>query len=34
MFLVMIQWGKMFRERSREKYWAIVVENQEKGMGH
>ncbi|RAH70796.1 putative MFS transporter [Aspergillus aculeatinus CBS 121060] len=33
-FLVMIQWGKMFRERSREKYWAIVVENQEKGMGH
>ncbi|OJJ99483.1 hypothetical protein ASPACDRAFT_30167 [Aspergillus aculeatus ATCC 16872] len=33
-FLVMIKWGKMFRERSREKYWAIVVENQEKGMGH
>ncbi|PYH77771.1 kinase-like protein [Aspergillus uvarum CBS 121591] len=33
-FLVMIKWGKGFRERSREKYWAIVVENQEKGMGH
>ncbi|PYH46621.1 putative serine/threonine protein kinase ENV7 [Aspergillus saccharolyticus JOP 1030-1] len=33
-FLVMIKWGKMFRERSREKYWDIVVENQTKGMGH
>ncbi|RAL09256.1 putative MFS transporter [Aspergillus homomorphus CBS 101889] len=33
-FLGMIKWGKTFRERSREKYWRIVVENQEKGMGH
>ncbi|PYI19127.1 putative MFS transporter [Aspergillus japonicus CBS 114.51] len=33
-FLVMIKWGKGFRERSREKYWAIVEENQAKGMGH
>lgn len=33
-FLVMIKWGKMFRERSREKYWNIVVANWEKGMGH
>ncbi|PYI25939.1 MFS transporter [Aspergillus indologenus CBS 114.80] len=33
-FLVMIKWGKGCRERSREKYWAIVAENQAKGMGH
>ncbi|KAL2004918.1 hypothetical protein VTN00DRAFT_2768 [Thermoascus crustaceus] len=33
-FLVMIKWGKTFRERSRERYWELVVENWEKGMGH
>ncbi|KAJ5315971.1 hypothetical protein N7476_006278 [Penicillium atrosanguineum] len=33
-FLVMIKWGKAFRVRSREKYWQIVQENWEKGMGH
>ncbi len=33
-FLVMIKWGKSFRVRSREKYWQIVQENWEKGMGH
>ncbi|PLN82855.1 MFS general substrate transporter [Aspergillus taichungensis] len=33
-FLVMIKWGKGCRIRSREKYWAIVKENQAKGMGH
>ena len=30
----MIKWGKGCRIRSREKYWAIVKENQAKGMGH
>lgn len=33
-FLVMIKWGKTFRSNSREKYWDIVIENWEKGMGH
>ncbi|KAF7116253.1 hypothetical protein CNMCM5793_004329 [Aspergillus hiratsukae] len=33
-FLVMIKWGKTFRARSREKYWAIVRENRARGMGH
>ena len=33
-FLVMIVWGKMFRERSRETYWKIVTENSKRGMGH
>ncbi|THC93851.1 hypothetical protein EYZ11_006664 [Aspergillus tanneri] len=33
-FLVMIRWGKMFRTRSREKYWRLVLENLEKGMSH
>jgi hypothetical protein len=33
-FLVMIKWGKSFRIKSREKYWNLVVENSEKGMGH
>ena len=33
-FLVMIKWGKTFRSQSREKYWDIVIENWEKGMGH
>ncbi|KAL4913820.1 kinase-like protein [Aspergillus aurantiobrunneus] len=33
-FLVMVRWGKMFRLRSRKKYWSVVVENWEKGMGH
>jgi serine/threonine kinase 16 len=30
----MIKWGKRFRVQSRTKYWRIVVENWEKGMGH
>ncbi|PWY72456.1 MFS transporter [Aspergillus sclerotioniger CBS 115572] len=33
-FLVMIKWGKTFRIHSREKYWRIVEENWERGMGH
>jgi hypothetical protein len=33
-FLIMVKWGKSFRVRSREKYWALVTENWEKGMGH
>lgn len=33
-FLIMMKWGKTFREHSRERYWNIVVENWEKGMGH
>jgi len=33
-FLVMIRWGKTFRARSRERYWELVVENWERGMGH
>ncbi|KAJ5218248.1 uncharacterized protein N7498_000347 [Penicillium cinerascens] len=33
-FLVMIKYGKACRVRSREKYWQIVQENWEKGMGH
>ncbi|CAG8007245.1 unnamed protein product [Penicillium olsonii] len=33
-FLFMIKFGKTFRERSREKYWKLVQENWEKGMGH
>ncbi|PWY89333.1 MFS general substrate transporter [Aspergillus heteromorphus CBS 117.55] len=33
-FLVMTRWGKMFRVRSRERYWKIVEENWERGMGH
>ncbi|KAJ9296688.1 hypothetical protein DTO271G3_4887 [Paecilomyces variotii] len=33
-FLIMIKWGKTFRERSREKYWDLVVQNWERGMGH
>ena len=30
-FLVMIRWGKWFRERSRRAYWEIVRENIRKG---
>ncbi|KAJ5291086.1 hypothetical protein N7478_000337 [Penicillium angulare] len=33
-FLVMIKYGKSYRIRSRERYWKIVQENWEKGMGH
>ncbi|KAJ5528039.1 hypothetical protein N7513_012198 [Penicillium frequentans] len=33
-FLVMIKYGKSFRIRSRERYWKIVQENFDKGMGH
>lgn len=33
-FLVMIKFGKSFRVKSREKYWRLVLENREKGMGH
>ncbi|PYH94799.1 putative MFS transporter [Aspergillus ellipticus CBS 707.79] len=33
-FLVMIKYGKSFRIHSREKYWKIVEENWERGMGH
>lgn len=33
-FLAMVKWGKMLRMRTREKYWDIVVENRERGMGH
>ncbi|KAF4339530.1 major facilitator superfamily transporter [Fusarium beomiforme] len=33
-FLVMVKWGKTFRERSREKYWDIVMDNRNRGMGH
>ncbi|KAJ5585724.1 hypothetical protein N7450_005511 [Penicillium hetheringtonii] len=33
-FLVMIKFGKSIRVNSREKYWQIVGENWEKGMGH
>jgi MFS family permease len=33
-FFIMILYGKTFRERSREKYWKLVQENWEKGMGH
>lgn len=29
-----MKWGKSFREHSRERYWNIVIENWEKGMGH
>ncbi|EKV17447.1 MFS transporter, putative [Penicillium digitatum PHI26] len=32
-FLFMIKFGKTFRERSREKYWKLVQENWENGMG-
>ncbi|KAK9364781.1 major facilitator superfamily domain-containing protein [Lipomyces kononenkoae] len=34
LFLIMIVFGKGFRVRSKEKYWALVVENLEIGMGH
>jgi hypothetical protein len=30
----MITFGKTFRERSRKKYWELVQENWEKGMGN
>jgi hypothetical protein len=33
-FLVMMWRGKMFRIRSRERYWDLVRENWELGMGH
>ncbi|OGE54616.1 hypothetical protein PENARI_c006G11789 [Penicillium arizonense] len=33
-FLFMIKFGKTFRERTREKYWKLVQENWEHGMGH
>ena len=33
-FIFMIFFGKTFRVRSKEKYWKLVVENREKGMGH
>ncbi|KAL4872226.1 hypothetical protein BDV12DRAFT_183192 [Aspergillus spectabilis] len=33
-FLFMANWGKTFRVRSQKKYWALVEENWEKGMGH
>ncbi|KAL4811924.1 major facilitator superfamily domain-containing protein [Aspergillus spinulosporus] len=32
-FLVMVKWGKGYRVRSRERYWRVVEENWEKGMG-
>ncbi|KIX03955.1 uncharacterized protein Z518_07508 [Rhinocladiella mackenziei CBS 650.93] len=31
-FLIMIVWGKTFRERSRVKYWNLVAELMSKGM--
>ncbi|PYI06184.1 MFS general substrate transporter [Aspergillus sclerotiicarbonarius CBS 121057] len=33
-FLVMLKYGKTFRMQSREKYWRIVAENWDRGMGH
>ncbi|KAL5337845.1 kinase-like domain-containing protein [Aspergillus crustosus] len=33
-FLVMVKWGKSFRARSQRRYWALIEENWEKGMGH
>lgn len=33
-FFIMIAFGKKIRVKSREKYWDIVVDNWEKGMGH
>ncbi|KAF9894276.1 hypothetical protein FE257_007779 [Aspergillus nanangensis] len=33
-FLAMVKWGKMFRTRSKDKYWSIVAENRARGMGH
>ncbi|KAL1967169.1 hypothetical protein VTN77DRAFT_3460 [Rasamsonia byssochlamydoides] len=33
-FFVMVRYGKTFRIKSREKYWSLVVENWERGMGH
>jgi len=33
-FLVMIYYGKTFRERSREKYWKLVAVYKAKGMAH
>ena len=33
-FVIMMIWGKTFRERSRAEYWKLVAENWEKGMGH
>ncbi|RJE17977.1 Mfs transporter [Aspergillus sclerotialis] len=33
-FLVMVRFGKKMRIKTREKYWNIVVDNWEKGMGH
>lgn len=29
-FLIMIVWGKKFRTRTREKYYAIVARNAER----
>lgn len=31
---VMAAWGKTCRVRSRERYWGVVRENRERGMGH
>jgi hypothetical protein len=33
-FLIMIKWGKMFRERSRTAYWKLVRYNLEAGIAH
>lgn len=33
-FLIVVRWGKAARIRSKDKYWKIVRENREKGMGH
>ncbi|KAL4752614.1 hypothetical protein BDW72DRAFT_202120 [Aspergillus terricola var. indicus] len=32
-FLVMLKWGKRCRVKSRERYWGVVEENRERGMG-
>jgi hypothetical protein len=33
-FMLMIFFGKEFRQRSQERYWKLVMENWEMGMGH
>ncbi|KAF9883789.1 hypothetical protein FE257_002773 [Aspergillus nanangensis] len=33
-FFLMTRFGKKFRTHTREKYWNIVIENRERGMGH
>jgi serine/threonine kinase 16 len=32
-FLVMVKWGKGCRVRSRERYWDVLEQNWERGMG-